>query len=41
LTDRIRQALGADRFDHVLASGARLSQREAAAAVRRRPDPGT
>jgi len=34
LTDRIRQALGADRFDQVFASGARLSQREAAAAVR-------
>jgi tetratricopeptide (TPR) repeat protein len=41
LTDRIRQALGADRFDQVFASGARLSQREAAAAVRGRPDPGT
>jgi len=34
LTDRIRQALGADRFDQVFASGAELSQREAAAAVR-------
>jgi len=41
LTDRIRQALGADRFDQVLASGARLSQREAAAAVRGRPGAGT
>jgi len=31
--DQIRQALGADRFNQVFASGARLSQREAAAAV--------
>jgi hypothetical protein len=37
LTDRIRQALGADRFDQVFASGAQLSQRAAAAAVRGRP----
>jgi tetratricopeptide (TPR) repeat protein len=41
LTDRIRQALGTDRFDQKFASGARLSQREAAAAVRGRPDPGS
>jgi len=41
LTDRIRQALGTDRFDQAFASGARLSQREAAAAVRGRPDPGS
>jgi len=40
LADRIRQALGADRFDQALASGARLSQREAAAAVRGGPNPG-
>jgi predicted ATPase len=31
---QVRQALGADRFDQVFAAGARLSQREAAAAVR-------
>jgi len=40
LTARIRQALGTDRFDQAFASGARLSQREAAAAVRGRPGPG-
>jgi predicted ATPase len=34
LAGQIRQALGADRFDQVFAAGARLSQREAAAAVR-------
>jgi predicted ATPase len=32
--DQVRQALGADRFDQVFAAGARLSQREAVAAVR-------
>lgn len=31
---RVRQALGAERFDQVFAAGARLSQREAVAAVR-------
>jgi hypothetical protein len=31
---RVRQALGAKRFDQVFAAGARLSQREAVAAVR-------
>jgi predicted ATPase len=38
---QIRQVLGAERFDQVFASGSGLSQREAAAAVRGRPDPGT
>jgi tetratricopeptide (TPR) repeat protein len=38
LVTQIRQALGAERFDQVFASGAGLSQREAAAAVRRRPE---
>jgi hypothetical protein len=33
---QIRQALGADRFEEVFAGGARLSQREAVAAVRER-----
>jgi hypothetical protein len=37
LTAQIRQALGAERFDQVFASAAGLSQREAAAAVRRQP----
>jgi tetratricopeptide (TPR) repeat protein len=34
LAAQVRQALGADRFDQVFAAGTRLSQREAAAAVR-------
>jgi hypothetical protein len=34
LLARVRQALGADRFDEVFAAGARLSQREAVAALR-------
>jgi predicted ATPase len=34
LVGQVRQALGADRFDQVFAKGARLNQREAAAAVR-------
>jgi tetratricopeptide (TPR) repeat protein len=38
LTAQIRQALGPDRFDQAFASGTGLNQREAAAAVRRRPD---
>jgi hypothetical protein len=33
---QIRQALGADRFDQAFAAGARLSRREAVAAVRDR-----
>jgi predicted ATPase len=33
LAAQVRQALGADRFDQVLAAGARLNQREAVAAV--------
>jgi predicted ATPase len=41
LTAQIRQALGTERFDQGFASGSHLSQREAAAAVRGRPDPGT
>jgi ATP/maltotriose-dependent transcriptional regulator MalT len=41
LTAQIRQALGTERFDQAFASGSRLSQREAAAAVRGRPNPGT
>jgi hypothetical protein len=35
-----RQTLGADRFDQALASGSRLSQHEAAAAVRDRRSTG-
>jgi hypothetical protein len=34
LATQIRQVLGADRFDQVYADGARLSRREAVAAVR-------
>jgi hypothetical protein len=34
---QVRLALGADRFDEVFAAAARLSQREAVAAVRDRP----
>ena len=41
LTDRIRQALGTERFNQAFASGSPLNQREAAAAVRGRPHPGT
>jgi predicted ATPase len=41
LAAQLRQVLGAERFDQVFASGSRLSQREAAAAARGRPDPGT
>jgi hypothetical protein len=37
LVTQVRLALGADRFDEVFAAGARLSQREAVAAVRDRP----
>jgi predicted ATPase len=40
LVAQVRQALGADRFDHVFASGSALSQREAAAAVRDQPVAG-
>jgi predicted ATPase len=36
LVARLRRALGADRFDQAFAAGARLSQREAVAAVRDR-----
>jgi hypothetical protein len=39
LVDQARQALGADRFDQVFATGTRLTQREAVAAVRARPPP--
>jgi hypothetical protein len=41
LLAQIRQALGADRFEEVFADGARLSQREAVAAVRERRGVGT
>jgi predicted ATPase len=41
LVAQIRQALGADRFDQVFAAGARLTQREAVAAVRDRHGAGT
>ena len=37
LVTQVRLALGADRFDEVFAAGARLSQREAVAAVRDLP----
>ncbi|HEX7267697.1 MAG TPA: tetratricopeptide repeat protein, partial [Streptosporangiaceae bacterium] len=37
LAAQIRQALGADRFDHVYAAGARLNQRQAVAAARDQP----
>jgi hypothetical protein len=40
LVDQVRQALGADRFDEVLAAGARLTQREAVAAARDRRGAG-
>jgi hypothetical protein len=39
LVAQVRQALGNDRFDQVFATGARLTQREAVAAVRGRPPP--
>jgi len=41
LTVQIRQVLGTERFDQAFAAGSELSQHEAAAAVRGRPDPGT
>jgi hypothetical protein len=41
LAAQIRQVLGTERFDQAFASGSGLSQREAAAAVRGRSDPGT
>jgi len=41
LAAQIRQVLGTERFDQAFASGSGLSQREAAAAVRGRTDPGT
>jgi predicted ATPase len=41
LVTQVRLALGADRFDKVFAAGARLSQREAVAAVRDRPAAAT
>jgi hypothetical protein len=41
LVAQVRQALGADRFEEVFASGARLTQREAVAAVDDRRGPGT
>jgi len=34
---RVREALGADRFEEVFAAGSRLSQQEAVAAIRDRP----
>jgi hypothetical protein len=36
LVAQVRQALGADRFDQAFAAGARLTRREALAAVRDR-----
>jgi predicted ATPase len=41
LVGQVRQALGTDRFETVFAAGARLSQREAVAAVQSRRDTGT
>jgi predicted ATPase len=41
LVARVRQALGADRFDQVFAAGSRLTRREAVAAVRSRRGAGT
>jgi predicted ATPase len=38
---QIRQALGADRFDHDFAAGLRLNRRQAIAAVRDLPNTGT
>ncbi len=40
LVAQVRQALGADRFEEVLAAGARLNQREAVAAIRDRRGAG-
>jgi hypothetical protein len=40
LAAQVRQALGAQRFDEVSAAGARLSQREAVAAVKDSRDVG-
>ena len=37
LVTRVREALGADRFEEVFAAGSRLSQQEAVAAIRDRP----
>jgi hypothetical protein len=36
-----REALGADRFDHVFAAGSRLNQQEAVAAIREQHGAGT
>jgi hypothetical protein len=41
LVVQIRQALGADRFDEVVAAGARLNRREAVAALQDRGSAGT
>jgi tetratricopeptide (TPR) repeat protein len=41
LVNRAREAMGADRFDRRFATGNRLSQREALAAVADRRDPGS
>ena len=41
LVARLRQALGADRFDQAFSAGCRLSQREAVAVVRDRRSTGT
>jgi hypothetical protein len=41
LVARLRQELGADRFDQAFSAGSRLSQREAVAVVRDRRDTGT
>jgi len=41
LVTRLRQALGADRFDLAFSAGSRLSQREAVAVVRDRRSTGT
>jgi tetratricopeptide (TPR) repeat protein len=41
LVARVRQALGADRFEEVFAAGARLTQREAVAAAQSRRDTST
>jgi hypothetical protein len=40
LAAQVRQALGATRFDELSAAGARLSQREAVAAVKDSKDVG-
>src|SRR5262245_53275857 len=41
LVARVREALGADRFEELFAAGARLNRREAVAAVRGRRGAGT